>query len=294
VSRRFLGLEKMSRDDQLRVGLVGIILLSLECVLAGLVTDAPVRGWIIHALAAGLGAWALSDMGDALTRAAGAAGVTAVANEALMIAEANQSMKYLLPGSLLLVVSLVVIQRTLDRPPATQVIPVGAPFESDRVPLLPSVVVDESKNRLAVGVGVVGALMTLYGLVEAEWILVRALFGLIRERLALADLQVAWQDLGAPSAVGEFVIVGAQYTGYLGVVIVAAAVLGAVSRPIKLSRGARSVLASALGVSAICNLMVVAALLSASSNVVVLGGAWLAPIGLGLATYSFWVTTSPA
>jgi hypothetical protein len=294
MNSRFFGLEKMSRDDQLRVGLVGIILLSLECVLAGLVTDAPVRGWIIHALAAGLGAWALSDMGDALTRAAGAAGVTAVANEALMIAEANQSMKYLLPGSLLLVVSLVVIQRTLDRPPATQVIPVGAPFESDRLPPLPSVVVDESKNRLAVGVGVVGALMTLYGLVEAEWILVRALFGLIRERLALADLQVAWQDLGAPSAVDEFVIVGAQYTGYLGVVIVAAAVLGAVSRPIKLSRGARSVLASVLGVSAICNLMVVAALLSASSNVVVLGGAWLAPIGLGLATYSFWVTTSPA
>lgn len=283
----------MSRDDQLRVGLVGLILLALECVLAGLVTDAPIRGWIMHALAAGLGVWALSEMETTPIRATGSAGVAAVANEALMIAEANQSMRYLLPGLLLLVVSVVVLQRTFDRPATPERVVAGSRVtETLRPPATRSI--DDSSNKVAVGVGVIGALMTLYGLIEAEWVLVRALFGLIRERLALTELQVAWQDLGTPSAVSELIVDGAQYSGYLGVVIVAAGVIGGVSRPLKLSSGLRSALTAVLGAGAVLNLLIVGALVSASSNVVVLGGAWLAPIGLGLATYSFWVTTSRA
>lgn len=293
MGRRLLGLERMSRDDQLRVGLVGLSLLALECVLAGLVTDAPIRGWIMHALAAGLGVWALSEMETTPIRATGSAGVAAVANEALMIAEANQSMRYLLPGLLLLVVSVVVLQRTFDRPATPERVVAGSRVtETLRPPATRSI--DDSSNKVAVGVGVIGALMTLYGLIEAEWVLVRALFGLIRERLALTELQVAWQDLGTPSAVSELIVVGAQYSGYLGVVIVAAGVIGGVSRPLKLSSGLRSALTAVLGAGAVLNLLIVGALVSASGNVVVLGGAWLAPIGLGLATYSFWVTTSRA
>lgn len=293
MGRRLLGLERMSRDDQLRVGLVGLILLALECVLAGLVTDAPIRGWIMHALAAGLGVWALSEMETTPIRATGSAAVAAVANEALMIAEANQSMRYLLPGLLLLVVSVVVLQRTFDRPATPERVVAGSRVaETLRPPATRSI--EDSSNKVAVGVGVIGALMTLYGLIEAEWVLVRALFGLIRERLALTDLQVAWQDLGTPSAVSELIVDGAQYSGYLGVVIVAAGVIGGVSRPLKLSSGLRSALTAVLGAGAVLNLLIVGALVSASGNVVVLGGAWLAPIGLGLATYSFWVTTSRA
>lgn len=294
MAGRFLGLENMSRDDQLRVGLVGVILLSLECVFAGLVTDAPIRGWVMHAAAAGLGMWALSNMGTTPMRATGSAGVAAVANEALMIAEANESLSYLLPGSLLLITSIVVLQRTLDRPSDTAVAPAATPRTSEQLPPPPPASIDNSKNRVAAGIGVVGALLTLYGLVEAEWVLVRALFGLIRERFALADLQVAWQDLGTPSAVSELIVVGAQYSGYLGVAIVLAAVLGAVAEAFKMSRGIRSALMAVLCASTILNLLIVAALVSASSNVVVLGGAWLAPFGLGLSTYSFWAVTARA
>jgi hypothetical protein len=247
----------------------------------------------MHALAAGLGVWALSEMETTPIRATGSAGVAAVANEALMIAEANQSMKYLLPGLLLLVVSVVVLQRTFDRPATPESVVAGSRVtETLRPPATRSI--DDSSNKVAVGVGVIGALMTLYGLIEAEWVLVRALFGLIRERLALTDLQIAWQDLGTPNAVSELIVVGAQYSGYLGVVIVAAGVIGGVSRPLRLSSGLRSALTAVLGAGAVLNLLIVGALVSASSNVVVLGGAWLAPIGLGLATYSFWVTTSRA
>lgn len=294
--RWFLGLENMSRDDQLRVGLTGIILLSLECVLAGLVTDAPVRGWIIHALAAGMGIWALKELSTRairVVRAAGAAGVAAVANEALMIAETNQSMKYLLPGSLLLVVSIIVLQRTLDQRLSAVDNPVASARVTETSLSTSAAGINDERRLLAICVGVVGAITTLYGLMEAEYVLVRALFGLIRERLAFADLQAAWQDLGTPSAVSELMVSGAQYLGYLGVVVAVGGVFGTVSRLRKVSHGLRLTLTAVLGGGVALNLLVVAALVSASNYVVVLGGAWLAPIGLALLTYAFWSTTDP-
>ena len=48
-----MGLGDMSREDQMRVGLIAVLVLSLECVLEGLVAEAPLRAWFFHAVAVG-------------------------------------------------------------------------------------------------------------------------------------------------------------------------------------------------------------------------------------------------
>ena len=111
----FLGLGDMDRDDQMRVGLVAVLVLSLECVLEGLVTEAELRAWLFHACAVVLSAWALFDLSALLIRFASAAGIVAVGNDALMISEASASMRYLIPSSVLFLVSAWIFQRSVSK-----------------------------------------------------------------------------------------------------------------------------------------------------------------------------------
>ena len=106
-----MGLGDMSREDQLRVGLIAVLVLSLECVLEGLVSEAPLRAWFFHAVAVGFAVWSLFDMSPWVVRTASAMGVVAVGNEALLISEASASMRFLIPASVLFVASGWVFQR---------------------------------------------------------------------------------------------------------------------------------------------------------------------------------------
>ena len=117
-----MGLGDMSREDQMRVGLIAVLVLSLECVLEGLVAEAPLRAWIFHAVAVGFAVWSLFDMSPWVVRTASAMGVVAVGNEALLISEASASMRFLIPASVLFVASGWVFQRSI----ASTVAPVTA------------------------------------------------------------------------------------------------------------------------------------------------------------------------
>lgn len=289
----FLGFESLSRENQIRLGLFGSLLLALECVLAGLVTDAPVRGYVMHALTAGLAVWALQDPSTASIRSAGSAGVAAVANEALMLADAQMSFRYLLPGFLLLGVSIWVLERSLSDK--------GSPGDDSRQALsqlsserLPPPTADRSTSdqKLAVGASLSGAAVGLYGLLGADWILIRALFGFVRRSLTFQELRLAWRDLGTPDAVGEAVLGGGQLLAYASFVAVGLALVSRYSRGFELRSRWRMALVVIVTAGAICNLVIVASLLAASSRVVVLGGAWLLPIGLAVSAFGVWSSTA--
>lgn len=288
----FLGFGSLSRENQLRLGLFGSLLLALECVLAGLVTDAPVRGYIMHALTAALAVWALQDPSTTSSRATSSAGVAAVANEALMLADAQLSFRYLLPGLLLLGVSIWVLERSFSdkRSPDDGLRLAMSQLSSEQLP--PPADHSSNDQKLAVGASLAGAAIGVYGLFGADWILIRTLFGLVRRSLTFQELRLAWRDLGTPDAVSEAVLGGGQLLAYASFAVVGFALVSRFSRVVVLRGRWRMALLMIVAAGAICNFVIVASLLVASSSVVVLGGAWLLPIGLAVSAFGVWSSTA--
>ena len=292
MSKKYLGLDEMSRGDQLRVGLVGMALLALECVLAGLVTDSAVRGWIVHALAAGLGVWALTELKPIAIRLAGFVAVLAVFNEALLIAEAQQSMKYLLPASLLLVASGWVLERSFTASSATD----GASdiWVSPDTDL--GVAGSQPKSALtnlwAPVIAVLGIFVTIFGFLEADWVRTEFLFGLFSKNLTYPEIRSLWDDFGAPSMIAKAYVSLSHILGYFAMLIAAVGAISAIIRQFEIPQPWRVAGAVAIGIATFMQTVVVIGLLAAESNIVVQGGAWLAPLGLAMATLGFWFAST--
>ena len=99
--------------SQIRTGLTAMLVLSLECLLEGLVTEAPIRAWLFHAVVVGLVLWTLIDPSDVLIRSSSAFGLVAVGNEGLMVAEAGAPIRYLFPSAVLFGAAAWVLQRSI-------------------------------------------------------------------------------------------------------------------------------------------------------------------------------------
>lgn len=298
MSRGFLGLGDLNRDNQLRVGLVAVLALSLECVLEGLVSEAPARAWVFHAVAVGLAVWALINIAQWVVRSASAAAVVAVGNEALMISEANASMRYLIPASVLLVASGWVFQRSIatsvapdafnniDSPPLTAAASLGF----DLPPLTPP---QESQlQKAAPFVMGSGALLAGYGTFFAPWITTSTLFGFLTERLTLSEAQTAWLDLGAPGGFLELVASGAQVVGALALLVSVAGVVVSLTRQFAIPRQLLFGGAALVALSAVMQLLVIAGLIGAVAEVRVLANAWTSPVGYAIASYGLWISNS--
>ncbi len=292
MKKGFLGFGLLSREHQIRLGLFGALLLALECVLAGLVYEAPLRGYVLHALAAGLAVWALRELTDILIRAAASAGIAAVANEALMLAEEQIAVRYLIPGLLLLGVSIWILERSLSEKSSHRNGSGVADPQNISGLLPPPSNISSSDKVLALVTSLVGAALSLYGLVGADWILTRAIFGLFRQTYSFQELRLVWQDLGTPDAVGDAFLSGGQLLAYASLLVVGLAVTSVLSRGFVVRGSWRTALLAIVVGAAVCNLLVVVALMTASSKIVVLGGAWLLPVGLAISAYGVWSSTS--
>ena len=292
MSKKYLGLDEMSRGDQLRVGLVGMALLALECVLAGLVTDSAVRGWIVHALAAGLTVWALTELKPIAIRFAGFAAVLAVFNEALLIAEAQQSMKYLLPSSLLLAVSGWVLERSFTA--SSPIDEVSDAWVSPNTDLGVNELQPKSAltNLWAPVIAVFGIFVTLFGFLEADWVQAKFLFGLFSNNLTYSEIRLLWDDFGAPSMIAKAYVSLSHILGYFAMLIAAVGAISGIIRQFEIPQPWRVVGVVTVGIASFMQTVVVVGLLSAESNIVVQGGAWLAPLGLAMATLGFWAASA--
>jgi hypothetical protein len=298
---KFLGFETMSREDHLRVGLFGLVLLSLQCVLLGLVTDAELRGWAIHAVAAGLGAWALVGVEPLPVRATSATGIVAVVNEAVMYLDRDQPLKYVIPALLLLGTAIWVLERSMTMPATELSSLTGATGSSggsvwddsiSSLDLPPPPPPMHLRNLWAPIVTVAGIGMTVYGFLAADWIMSRALFGLIQADLTYSQLRDVWSNLGAPPPVVEGFVGIAYVLGYVGMLLALIGSMSALVRQFEIGQVWRVAGASVIGATSVMQFLVVVGLLTAEANISVLSGAWAAPLGLGLAALGFWVSTA--
>lgn len=292
---KFLGLGGMSREDQLRVGLIAIFVLALECVLEGLVVGASLRGWIFHAVAAVTSIWALYEFSSLAVRLASTAGVVAVGNEALLISEANASMHYLMPAMVLFVVSGWVFQRSIasvvhiERDSWTGSDPVSSATMLD-FEMSPQPLPSNQLRKLTPFIIGGGSLLVLYGIFLAPWVETRALFGLLSDELNLSQVSSKWIELGAGEGVTEFIASGIQTFSFVGLMI---AIFGAVashSQQLVVSRQIHLSCAAAIILVSILQFVVIAELVSVESDLRVLAGAWTTPVGTLLAGIGFWLT----
>ena len=95
-----------------------------------------------------------------------------------------------------------------------------------------------------------------------------------------------------PRELGEAVLGGGQLLAYAAFAAVGLALVSCFSRGFALPSRWRIALVMIVTAGAICNLVIVASLLAASSCVVVLGGAWLLPIGLAVSAFGVWSSTA--
>ncbi len=293
MANKFLGLGGMSREDQIRAGLVAVLVLALECVLEGLVSESILRGWIFHAFAVGLSVWALFDLTSLPVRLASTAGVVAVGNEALLISEANASMRYLIPGSVLFIASGWVFQRSVSSTVAvendswTSVHPVNAAtalgFE------MPPPPPPNQLQKLAPFIIGSGSLLALYGVFFAPWVSTSTLFGLLREQLTLSQVSGTWIDLGAGDGISEFVASGIQIFSVVALLISAVGVFSSLNRQLIISPPMKLAGTALIAFVSLLQVVVIARLVSAEADLRVLAGAWTTPVGSLLAGIGFWI-----
>ena len=290
----FMGLGDMSREDQMRVGLMVVLALALECVLEGLVSESPLRAWVFHAVAVVLAAWSLFDQNPWLVRSASAAGVVAVGNDALLISEASASMRFLIPSAVLFVASAWVFQRSIATSVAPDAYssPVSDPllattstgFDPPPPPPMPT-----SLSKAAPFVIGSGALISLYGLFGASWAQADTLFGLLQNQLTLSEVRASWVDLGAPSGVTQLAASGVPIFSILALIVSAVGAVGAISRQFVIPRQLMIGGAVIIGVVLALQLITILGLSSAEGDVRVLAGAWFAPLGLATAGVGYWL-----
>lgn len=297
--KKFLGFESMSRDDHLRAGLLGLVLLSLECVVAGLVTGGELRGWVIHAVAAALGLWAMTDLAPLAVRASGVTAIVAVFNEAIMYIAMGESLKYIVPAFLLLGISIWVLERSLPVQTNEQVVlaepsafGVSSGWDDGVSNLKPPSSQSLSNNFWAPVISIIGVVMALIGFLYADWIIGRAFFGLVSSEFSYSEIRSLWNQFGVPAALVEAFVGFAYVLGYVGMMLAVVGSASAFFRQFKVDQPWRIAGALFVGTTATLQLMVIIGLLSAEANITVLSGAWLAPVGLGLATLGFWASTA--
>lgn len=291
----FMGLGDMSREDQMRVGLTAILVLSLECVLEGLVAEAPLRSWVFHAVAVGFVGWSLLDLSPWIIRSASTAGVVAVGNEALLISEADASMRFLIPSAVLFAASGWVFQRSIATsvspdaysPPLTNPLTAPQMLGFDLPPMPPRINQLQKVSPAVIGVG---SLISLYGMFGASWAQTDTLFGLFQDQLTLSEVRSAWGDLGVPDGVLELAASGVQILGILALLVSAIGAVGAVSRQFVMPRQLSIGGVAFIGVVLVLQLLTISGVSSAEADVRVLAGAWLAPLGLATAGVGYWLS----
>ena len=233
------------RESRISVLTFAVLVLSLECVLEGLVTQAELRTWFFHAVAAGMAAWAFSAGQTVAQQATMIAGVLAVINEGLMLSQESIDLKFLIPSAVLFLVCIVGFSSfgsavsSSARPSAHSGGPqIGTrpvvPGTSLRPPLMPPVVPAASLRKSGLNsqgvsapssgelIAIVGAIAAWYSLSVSIWFDLEKLFGLRTVSAGFSELQDVARDIDGfnPLAASYLTI------GYLVTYAVIISVLG--------------------------------------------------------------------
>lgn len=302
-----LGLEQMKPDDQVRVGLLVIVALSLQCVLAALVSESTARSWALHAVVGILALWASVSFTDWAKRLAALGGLIAFANDLLLVSESSSPRRFVIPSAVLLLTSGLVMfrvfpSRSLPAGPnrksssertrglvrlgvqgvASQfgTVP-GAVASITSIPNLRREIRNSSHDPAWVPFFLIsGSLAVIYSLSTAKWISAESLFGLIRRNYGFNDLIKIYEDLG----VKYFSRLYYFEWGYLVTYTAAIASLGVAGAVLTkrhpIDRYIKVAALSLLGVAFVSHAVLVIGLVNASQDFTVLSGPWIGLLGL--------------
>lgn len=207
------------RETRISILIFAVLVLSLECVLEGMVTQADLRTWFFHALAVGVASWAFATDQTVAHQATMIAGVVAVANEGLLLSQESIDLKFLIPSTVLLVVCIIGLfsfdmsyssssktsaqnqDSQIGGPqPVTPRNPLGPPSIPPIVPGAPSANRGLSTRyysapSLGEIASVVGAIIAWYSLSISNWFNVEKLFGLRTVSAGFSELRDVGKEI---------------------------------------------------------------------------------------------------
>jgi hypothetical protein len=173
----------MSRDDQIHVGLAVIFGLALECVIEGVVFDAPSRLWIVHLATAAIATVGLTDGRNVTRLLAGASGIAVFVNDLALVWNRPDRWRAVAPTLVILGVSIGVVAAVASAP--------AGMTEPRQVSRQRHNVVRRPGNALAADVvGIVGSLILAFAILRLAWVRVSVL-GLLDFSLNMSDLRIA-------------------------------------------------------------------------------------------------------
>lgn len=226
----------MWTDDEPRITSLttAVLVLSLECVLEGLVTRSDLRTWVFHAVAVAAAGLALRTRQEAIRQMTMIAGIVAVVNEGILLIQESISLKFLLPSAVLLVVSIAGLYVLLSPPSRTErtassasAPPPSGPGTVGRPPMLPPSfpgvhgTTQKYSFRQASSVpagevlSVGGALGSWYSLALATWYDLDKWFGLRTVSVGFAELREASGELEGLHPVSRAYLSGGYVITYL-------------------------------------------------------------------------------
>jgi len=312
-----LGLEQMKPDDQVRVGIFVICALSLQCVLAGVVSELSARNWAFHAVGTVLAAWALVSFSDWSTRLASLGGLLAFANDVLLIREADSSMRFVIPSTVLFTASGFVAYRvfpTISLPTrltrtrsdnatrglvrsgvegvASQFGSVpGAVAAIASVPNLRKEIRNTSNDPAWIPFLLVGgALATVFSLATAKWVSAEALFGLVRRTYDFEDLRKIYEELGVRYFSRAYYFEWGYLVSYAAAIASTVFAVAVLTKRFQIDRYFRAGALCLLGFALVSHTGLVLGLNNAAEEFLVLSGSWIGSLGLLGSLIGIWLT----
>lgn len=277
--------------SQIRTGLTAMLVLSLECLLEGLVTEAPIRAWLFHAVVVGLVLWTLIDPSDVLIRSSSAFGLVAVGNEGLMVAEAGAPIRYLFPSAVLFGAAAWVLQRSIAvsskiSHEVTYEDPLFDSLQSDQQ--LISARSDDSRQVWALVLSYGGVALVAIGIFFAPWARVSAIFGIIQEEVDLFELGASWDGVGSSGGLTRLAATSVAALSLFALVVTAVGAFGQLIPGYSVSRKIRLAGQILVGVVVAVQIVTLAGIASSSTGFQVGSGGWITPAGFlatGIAQY---------
>lgn len=234
-------------DRNIDICVWGVLLLSLECVLEGLISGGETRGWVFHAIAVAGCTVAIFRKSDLTAQISMVCGLVAFFNEIILLHDASIALKFIAPSFVLFGVSmtgLVLLLGVGQRETSTRQGSSGfngpksgiqreplSPPPGGKIPSPATLASPPTTKRIAFPNNrgsdfycVVGGLIVVYSLSMASWIDLEKWFGLRTATVGFAELR------DVESIVDGVTTVSSAYfsIGFLGSYLVSALAIGSV------------------------------------------------------------------
>jgi len=299
-----------SSEEYEKWGLVFLLALTLECWIEGLATDAELRTWMFHAIAALAAAAALYRRHALSVAVAGAVSITAFLNDLELLVSAEAPLRLLAP-SLLLLVGAGVLFYGMSQ--SSQGSPIALPARRSISPRtreaagkfvdaagaiagMPTIRNDLRESRsdpawipfLLGG----GAICVLYSMLSAKWIRIDAFFGLTKRSLDFNDLREVYDSIGVKYFARNFYFEWGFFFPYLAALLGVVSLIGWLTKRYRVHS---PYLYGVLTIESIALIIHTAAVLGinhATEEPLVLAGPWLGSLGIAGIMAGTWMAES--